>query len=69
MKPMCNLFIATSLVLGTFFTAVDAAKLRFVKPNAVAREVQGMQKTHALTFPDYVPSRNLGLFTGTKVRN
>jgi hypothetical protein len=65
MKPWCNLFITTALVLGT---AVDAAKLRFVKPNAIAREVQEIQKTHVLIFPDYVPSRNLGLFKGTKVR-
>ncbi len=65
---MCNLFIATSLVLGTVFTAVDAAKLRFVKPNAVAREVQGMQKTPVLPFPDHVPPRKLGLFTLKKVR-
>ncbi len=68
MKPWCKLFITTALVLGTFFTAVDAAKLRFVKPNAVAREVQEIQKAHVLIFPDYVPSRNLGLFKGTKVR-
>jgi hypothetical protein len=68
MKPWRILFITTALVLGTFITAVDAAKLRFVKPNAIAREVQEIQKTHVLTLPDYVPSRNLGLSKGTKVR-
>jgi hypothetical protein len=56
MKPLCCL--VTSIIIGAFaITSVGAAKLRFVKPNDMVREVQEMQKAHVLTVP-----RKLGLF-------
>ncbi len=62
MKHLCSL--VTSLVVGVFaFASVGAAKLRFVQPNGMVREVQEMQMEQVLAVP-----RKLGLFT-TKVRS